>query len=256
MVDEVDKASYLQTLGNGLAVLELFVQEPALTIAEIAERTGGNRINVYRLLRTLEAHDLVYRDPGDDRLYKLSPTIARFARAAVPTIDIPRVGAEIADELVRLWGETVHVAVYNDGDIVYVFKADGLQPLRAYTEVGQRAPSYCTATGKALLARQSSQEIHRVVARGLTRFTPLTLADEASLERELAEVRERGYSVNRGEWRGEIGGIGVPVLGNSQGPDFAIGISGPIPRILENLDRKVASMLELLSSYTTTSARS
>jgi len=51
-------------------------------------------------------------------------------------------------------GETIHPAVLDGMDVVYIDKIDSRQPIGAYATVGGRAPRYAVATGKALLATQ------------------------------------------------------------------------------------------------------
>jgi DNA-binding IclR family transcriptional regulator len=141
----------------------------------------------------------------------------------------------VLHQLVAVTSETVHYAVYEDGYAVYVEKVDGLHPIRAYSSVGGRSPAYASATGKALLAWQTGDEIARVAATTM-QLTPATHVGLVALEREMAHVRSSGHAVNRGEWREGVWGIGAPVFGRSGEVIAAVGISGPEDRIAANLD--------------------
>ncbi len=70
--------------------------------------------------------------------------------------------------------ETVHLAIYDHGDAVYIEKLESPQPIVARSFVGGRCPAFCVATGRALLAHQPSAEIARVLAGPLPRFTGAT----------------------------------------------------------------------------------
>jgi DNA-binding IclR family transcriptional regulator len=156
--------------------------------------------------------------------------------------------------LTELTEETAHYAVYDHGWAVYVEKVDGSHPVRFYTAVGGRSPAYATATGKALLAWQSEDEIRRVgeEAEG---FTPTTHADAEAVVSMAAEVREQGYSINKGEWRAGVWGIAAPVFSSDGSVVAAIGISGPDNRISRDVDhftqlvRAAASALSASNGY-------
>jgi DNA-binding IclR family transcriptional regulator len=87
------------------------------------------------------------------------------------------------------------------------------------------------ATGKVLLAHQGADEIERRVKQAEV-FTPRTITRRDDLLTELESVRNRGYAVNVGEWRENVGGIAVPVHGRSGALIAALGFSGPHERIL------------------------
>jgi len=61
--------------------------------------------------------------------------------------------------------------------------------------------------------------------------TPRTLATQVELRKELAQVRQQGYAVNRGEWRETVGGLAAPIFDAHRRPLAALGISGPLDRL-------------------------
>ena len=91
--------------------------------------------------------------------------------------------------------ETVHVSVLDGAEVLYVDKVESPQPVRAYSRVGGRAPAYCVATGKALLAHAPDGVVAELSA-ALVRYTPRTITDPEALRKELRRVREIGV---RGE---------------------------------------------------------
>jgi len=102
--------------------------------------------------------------------------------------------------------------------------------VRAYTLIGGRAPAYCTASGKALLAWQPAETV-RAVAGVIQRQTAETIGSLAALTKELAGVRTLGYASNVGEFRDNVAGLAAPVrLGNGEAI-AAVGISGPLDRL-------------------------
>ena len=74
------------------------------------------------------------------------------------------------------------------------------------------------------------------------RYTPLTLTRRRDIERDLEETRDRGYAVNRGEFRVGVCGIGVPVRDRSGGVVAAIGVWGAERNILGARETELAHM--------------
>jgi IclR family transcriptional regulator, KDG regulon repressor len=128
--------------------------------------------------------------------------------------------------------------------VVHIDKADGSNPVGSYTTLGGRAPAYCVATGKLLLAHSNATVREQVLQGELTRFTPLTLAEAPLLRRELERVRTDGFAVNRGEWRAGVGGVAVPVMSPFNDVVAALGFSGPADRILGRMEELILALRE------------
>jgi DNA-binding IclR family transcriptional regulator len=175
--------------------------------------------------------------------YRLRLKLWELGVASLFDSELRPAAAGPAEALRDEWGDTVHVAVYDEGDVVYVHKLDGTMPLRSYTAVGARAPAYCVATGKSLLAFQSEDERARMLACQRTAFTAATIIDDDEFRDELESVRESYTAVNRAEWRSDISGVGSPILDVNARAIGAIGIAGPVQRILdEGLDARLSSV--------------
>lgn len=106
-----------KTLLKGLSVLEAIadMQGEARVIDDVAARVGLTRSNTHRTLQTLMHAGYVERDPVDGG-YR--GTMKMFALG------------------VRQFGQL-------DGlEVIYIDKIDSVQPIRAYSMVGGRAPAY------------------------------------------------------------------------------------------------------------------
>lgn len=233
---------YLQTLGRGIEVLTLLADRP-LTLPGICEAAGVNRNAAYRVVQTLAMHGLVERD-HEGRLYRLTPRLWELGVRAIGPTEIRIAAGRAVRALTEKYGETVHLAVYHRGEAVYIDKADGWHPIGTYTQLGGRAPAYCVATGKTLLAHQTSAEVQRCIDDGLQSFTPFTITDPAELEQELDKVRREGFAFNRGEWRLDVAGVAVPLLDVTGSTVAALGFSGPSERIKERFDELLAALNE------------
>jgi IclR family KDG regulon transcriptional repressor len=101
--------------------------------------------------------------------------------------------------------------------------------VRAYSSIGGRAPAYCVASGKALLAYQEEALAH--LPEVLQVHTSRTIPSLDLLRRELEQVRIQGFAINRGEWREGVCGLAAIVHDAMGRPGAAIGISGPADRL-------------------------
>ena len=218
-----------KTLLKGLQVLEAVAgSESTRGVSELARELGLTRSNVHRTLQTLVAGGYVRKD-GLSGEYECTTKIPRLAAAILSRVDLKRVAEPFMQALADETQETVHLSVLDDVDVFYLHKIDSPHPVRAYSEISGRAPAYCVATGKALLAFHGEDYLSRLGA--LEAFTPRTLVSPGALRLELEQVRQQGYAVNRGEWRETVCGLAAPVFDASRRPVAAIGISGPAERL-------------------------
>ena len=112
----------------------------------------------------------------------------------------------------------------------------------------RRAPVWCVATGKALLAHASADFIYDV-ATHLVRFTERTIVDRDELLEHLQAVRRNGFAVNHCEWREGVSGIAAPVRDSSGNVVAAIGISGPATRFRQkDIRPRAATVIEAANS--------
>jgi len=103
--------------------------------------------------------------------------------------------------------ETVHLSVLDGEQVMCIDKLDSPEPVRAYSEIGRKAPAYCIATGKVLLAwRELYQPSLHLVNSKREAFTAATITNVAEMVKKLARIRSQGYAVNRGEWGASVWG--------------------------------------------------
>src|SRR5260221_4104772 len=231
-----------QTVQKALNLLEALVRSnQPRRLTELARELGLTKPNVYRLLSTLSILGYVKKDPATT-LY--SPTLKLWEMGSLLVRDVDLV-AMAAPRIRRLCDETresVQLAVFDAGFVVYVDKVDSAQPLKAMTTIGSRVPATVTSTGKALLAWLPPSALDQAMAN-LKRYTPLTLMKRRELEEDLEETRARGYAINRGEFREGVAGVAAPIRDRQGVVAAAIGAWGADRNILgaqrDNLARMV-----------------
>jgi DNA-binding IclR family transcriptional regulator len=147
---------------------------------------------------------------------------AARAAAARPA----RGGRAVPRDLFEATPETVHLAVPDGLDVVYVQKLNGRHGPQISTRIGGRMPAYCTGVGKAMLAFGPPERFAAVVAAGLSRRTPRTVVAPGLLAEKLARVRERGVAEEHEESTVGIACVAAPVRDGSLHAVAAISITG------------------------------
>jgi DNA-binding IclR family transcriptional regulator len=227
------------TLVKGLGLLEVLARaDRPLGVTELATRIGIGKSNVHRLLQALVELGYVRRD-ADTGAYAASIRLWELGSAVLANLDLRRASQAWMDWLLERTRETVHLSVLDGDEVVYVHKVDSPEPVRAYSQIGGRAPAHCVATGKAMLAWLGPAQLD-ALSRRLRAFSPRTLVEPADFLREMERVRQNGYAVNRGEWRESVGGVAAPVRDPSGQVVAALGVSGPIERLRPSTFRTLA----------------
>lgn len=233
----------MKSATRALDLLETVVASPhPLTLKEIAAIRRLPLSTTSRFLAFLAARGYVTRHAVTLR-YRGGLRLWELGCAAVDRQEIAPDARPLLEALVDKTGETATLATYRSGEIVYLDRVNGHQPIGLVLRVGERAPAHCTAVGKAILAWSAPAEVSRLFRRGVARFTSATITAEREFLGELERVRARGYAVNRGEYRHSVSGVAAPVFDHEGEVVFALGTAGPSERLG---DRRMAMTGALL----------
>lgn len=232
------------TLAKGLAVLDWLVRRQRdCRVVEVAQAFGLARSNAHRTLKTLVACGWVQQDAATSS-YRPSLRVFELGSLLEASIDLRTLLRPHLARLAGALGETIHLAVLDGADIVYLDKFDSPLPVAAYSRIGGRAPAHCVASGKALLAALNpSLEALGTRLGPLASHTPNTIIDHHVLHAQLQGARQRGLAENREEWRLGVCGLGSPVFNARGEPVAAIGVSVPSIRFARAQVRRLADQL-------------
>ncbi|VWX62640.1 IclR family transcriptional regulator [Burkholderiales bacterium 8X] len=234
-------ASMDSTLAKGLAAIEWMArQQRDCRVTDLAQAFGMARSNAHRTLQTLVECGWAVQDAATSayrpslRLFELGALVSQAADLGA--LLRPHLAA-----LAQATGETIHLAALDGAQIVYLDKFDSPLPVAAYSRVGGRAPAYCVASGKALLAAGSNDvPMLRERLGELIAHTPNSIVDFDRLHAELQRTRTRGFAENREEWRLGVCGLGAPVFDARGLPVAALGMSVPSIRFARTHARQLA----------------
>lgn len=146
------------------------------------------------------------------------PPEAALREAALPHLE----------ELHRQAGQTLHLAILRDADVIYLEKL--LPRGRALTMpsvIGDRMPATCTGVGKVLLAFSPEAVRETALAGPLPRRTARSLGSLDDVRRELTAIAGRGYAFDQEEAAPGVSCVAVPVLGADGCAVAAISVSYP-----------------------------
>ena len=221
-----------KTLVKGVQLLEHLVRAGApCGVSELARQSGLNPSNVHRTLQTWAHLGFVAQDAVSGQ-YHCTLRLFEWGCRVADGFDVRRAAREPLARLARQTQETIHLSVLDGAEIVYLEKIDSPQPVRAYSEIGGRAPAHCVATGKALLAHADAALLDALPVP-LPRPTKHSAASLAALRRQFAAVRADGFAVNREEWRLGVSGLGAPVYDQNGRAIAAAGLTAPTSRLDE-----------------------
>src|SRR5258705_9643110 len=133
----------------------------------------------------LEQHRLDIKNPDTGR-YRLGLRLYELGSRAIDGLDLRGRARPYLDRLQDEFGETVFFCILDEGQVFYVEKVESQRSVRTACTVGSRAPAYCTAVGKAMLAELSDKEVDDVIRRwGLKPITKNTIRTATALKAEL-----------------------------------------------------------------------
>jgi DNA-binding IclR family transcriptional regulator len=222
----------IASVDNALRLLVLFRDRPRVRLSEASEYLGVAHSTAHRLMAMLAFHGFVRQEP-DSRAYVAGPVLTEIGLAAVRELDIRRHARPALEQLAAALGETAHLAVLEGANVRYLDAVESPRALRVAARTGTTLAANCTASGKALLAELSDDEVTALFAgsSGLTALTGRSITALPQLLAELAGVRTRGGAVNVEESEDGVASVAVAVHGPRLAPAAALAVSGPVSRM-------------------------
>jgi IclR family KDG regulon transcriptional repressor len=221
----------LSSVATAMRLLKSFSEDEVdIGISALAKRLGIAKSTAHRLASTLVAEGLLEQD-RDSGKYRLGVGLFRLGALVRRRMEVSNEARPYLYELREKVNESVHLAILDGAEIMYVYHLESTQALRARSELGVRKPAHATAEGQAILAWQPQDLVDRVIAGGLVARTPKTITGADRFVKALAAIRQRGCAVEDEE--SEVGMISVaaPIRDDAGAVVAALGIAGPVTRL-------------------------
>lgn len=218
---------------RALDILELFLDgDGTLTAPEITRRLQLPRTTVHELVTTLTARRYLTQLPEQPGRYRLGVRGYQLGSRYAEQLDLSAEGRQVARRIAETCDETVHVAILEDRDVIYIAKVDSTHAVRMVSAAGRRLPAHCTAVGKMLLASLPEGELAARLSADPppAAMTPHSITSPELLRSALAEIRERGVAVEQQESNPDVCCVAAPVRDSAGQVVAALSISVPMTR--------------------------
>ena len=210
-------------------ILETLMQEDGMRLTDIADELGMAKSTVHRYLQTLLRKQYLIRD---EDVYHISLRFLDLGEHARNRQIGYKLAKQKVEDLARETEERAQFIVEEHGQAVYVHRKAGSHAVQTDPGIGKRIDLHSTSAGKAIIAEWSDQEIETFVDRwGLPSRTSHTITNLNILMDDVADIRDRGYAINRQENIDGLCAIGVSVCGPENEVIGALSVSGPTNRM-------------------------
>ncbi|HEV8344204.1 MAG TPA: IclR family transcriptional regulator [Candidatus Binatia bacterium] len=222
----------VQVIDRAAQILDCFTfEQPELPVSEIAAKTGLHKSTAHRILMALEYNDIIgqNRETGN---YYLGMKLFKLGNQAAARIQLREVAKPYLIQLMEETEETVHLAVLDEDQVLYLEKVEGPHALRMPSRVGRRIPTYCTSLGKAMLSCLEAEQVKdHLQGPPLKAYTRNTIKNVDALLKDLERIRLRGYAIDNEEIELGLRCAGAPIRDHSGRMVGAVSVAGPSARL-------------------------
>jgi IclR family KDG regulon transcriptional repressor len=225
------------------AILQALSEHDETGVSELSLRLAMPKATTYRFLQTMKALGYV-RQEADSERYGLTMKVFELGTKALQYPDLVEIAKHPMRLLADQTGETVHLGMLIDSEIIYVHKVDSKHMLGMYSRIGRRAPLHCTAIGKVLMAWEHPERRDRVLdGAEFKRFRDKTIVDRTAFLAELARVLAQGFGEDREEFDDHIRCLGIPIFDRLNQPVAGLSVSFPTFRYSDDMAPAVVAQL-------------
>lgn len=182
-----------------------------LGVTQLSRRVGVGKSTAHRVIWTLVAEGLLEK-VEETGLFRLTTAMRSLGASAETAQRLHEASTLPLDRLRQKTPGTLHIAILDGTDVVYVERREGPGAVPVFRRIGARNTAHATSSGKVLLAYlPQDQQQSLVQGMRMTTKTPRTITSRATLLAELAQVRRQGYGENRGESELGMCSIAAPI---------------------------------------------
>lgn len=220
-------AEVQSSVERALSILDSFrADDSALSLAELARRTGLYKSTILRLAEALQRHGYLERLDGAG--YRLGTAAIRLGEVCKRSNRLDEIAMPMLKELAETTGESAALVVRRADTLVCLRRVDPPRMVREYIREGDALP-LVGAPGRIF------RHYERLAERGY-RGQELTLSRRTNPARPLPIV-------TRGEYEPELATVACPVFGRDAELLGVIALTGPISRFQPRAARVMGEKL-------------
>ncbi len=235
----------VQSLGRAFAILEEVARHrEGIGLADLSKLVGLHNSTTFHLAKTMVSLGYMRQEKTTKR-YRIGRPLFALAASALDEIEMVNVATPVLEDLSRETGESSHFAVRMGDAVVVIARTSGPGAFHLTDRVGVVRPAHCTALGKVILASLHPDQLERFLERvELKPSTANSITEIPVLLREIAEIRRSGIAFDDGEFNLEVRCVAVPVKDFTGQIIGALGISGPIWRLSNQVMQNRAKIVQ------------
>lgn len=237
------KGSRLSSVAAATRVLKCFSEfEPEIGISTLSKRLSLAKSTVHRLATTLTSEGMLEQNPETGK-YRLGINLFILGALVRRRLDVSNLSQPFLTALREQCGETVHLAVLNETNILYLYNLESREAIRMKSYIGTMKPAFCTSEGRAIVSFAGNDLINSILKSPLQKRTEGTVTEPAQLHKMFSDVRNLGYAIDDEESESGMRGIAAPLRDSGGRVIAAIGIGGPSQRLTLKKLRGLAPLL-------------
>ncbi|WP_255396819.1 IclR family transcriptional regulator [Petrotoga sp. SL27] len=228
-----------------IEVLDYIVYSPKpVNVTEIAREFDMSMSNAYKYLDDLYKGGLLSKN--SDKSYFPSFKLVEYGSIILKKVNLREIAHPHLVDLMVKTGQTVHLAIKEGYEGIYIEKIEGPNSLPMMSRIGMKMNLYATGFGKAILAHLPEKEVEEYLKiveqkkRGKN-----TITDPNELKNELKKIRKRGYAIDNEENEIGIFCIGAPIFNYDKKVIAGVSISMSVARAEEKkVDEYIRYVME------------
>jgi DNA-binding IclR family transcriptional regulator len=246
---------FIQSLDRGLEILQFVARsKQPVSLGELAELIGVDRSSAFRLAHTMRRRGFLSCPPSRKE-YVLGSSIWMLSRRYDWSNTLVEVAHRELKFIANEINETAHLAIREGNSALFIDSAHANHVIAVAGQTGELVPLYCTAHGKALLADENEDALHKQFGPDpLQKYTSSTITTIKALAKECRAIQKKGYATDDSEYMAGVRCIAAPIRFGAE-IIGSIGISAPASRFARSARpdyaKKVRSVAQRIGEYLT-----
>lgn len=202
-------------VSRAIAILRLLGRsEEGLGVKAIADELGLVTSTCLHILRVLVDEDLV-RIEASTKRYSPGLGMVSLARSVLESLNFPSAVQPVLDGIAAKWGVTaIGVVVSGLDHMTVIALSRSKAPFGLQVDVGSRFPALVSATGR--LAAAHSDLPWREIEKQFRALRWGQAPSPTTWRKEVEQVRELGYSIDRSNYIPGVVIVAAPILDNDR----------------------------------------
>lgn len=236
--------SRVQSIDRAVSIIECFTENKReLKLSEIACMLDLNKSTVHGLLNTLKYHGFIEQDEITQK-YRLGIRFIGYGDLVINSMDISNIAYPIMERICGEIEETVHIAMLDGSDVVYIEKKECNKSIKTSTKIGARVPAYFTADGRIILSYLGKEKLKELLPRNIKRLTHNTITDKLELLKILTEIYQNGYAIDYEETVQGLVCVAAPIFDYNGAVRYSLSATVPTVRMDEYIIKEYIDIIK------------